>query len=374
LLHLADLHVRDKDIEEACRCLDYVIGTAKERAIDLIVVAGDLFDSRDIKLDSKSAKLVIEKVSTLADIAPVAIITGTPTHDGKAPEILRFAKGRHWIHVATEPEQIRKPDFVLTLVPTPTKQFVNNGSIVDSNESLSGAMNTVFADFGAQAAGYDGTVPHILVGHWDVSGARLPAGQIPAGQDIVISVDQMMLADPDLVCLGHIHQKQMLGGRAFFSGSLYPLNWGELTDHGFYIHTLDGRKVVSSEFIESPCRKLLKYTLDLTNDGQIQMPTENILGADVRVDVKVWQDKATTIDRDNLRADLVRLGAASVDDRLIRIPRQTVRCESVLKVERLRDKLVAMAAFKGETVPESILLKADELETELADELIGRAV
>ena len=168
-LHCGDLHIRDKNIEEAQACISFLITTAKEKSIDLIVIAGDCFDSRDVKLDSKAAKLVIRTVSALADIAPVAIITGTPSHDGSAPEILRYARGKYDVHVSSIPEQILlregyfydhvlgnlKPDAVLTLIPTPTKQFFgSDANIQTSNEQISKAMNGLFAGFGAKAADF----------------------------------------------------------------------------------------------------------------------------------------------------------------------------------------------------------------------------
>jgi DNA repair exonuclease SbcCD nuclease subunit len=76
ILHSADWHVRDKDIEEITKCLGFLVETARTEGTDLITIAGDCFDSRDIKLDSQSAKLVIKIISELADICPVAVVLG----------------------------------------------------------------------------------------------------------------------------------------------------------------------------------------------------------------------------------------------------------------------------------------------------------
>lgn len=387
ILHTADLHINDKNIEEADECLRHVVDTAYTQSVDLIVIAGDTFDSRDVKLDSKAAKLAIKTVSALAEIAPVAIITGTPSHDGAAPEILRFARGKHLIHVSAYPEQIyltdgdlnqhpsiyAEPTAVLTMIPTPTKQFFNEGDIQTSNEVIAQGLSGLFAGFGAQAAEFH-RVPHLLVGHWNVSGARLSTGQTMTGRDIDISIDQMRLTNASAHLLGHIHLSQQLGEKTFYSGSLFPLNWGENHDHGFYLHEFNADKLYQSTFIKTPCRKLLRFAFDTTKGEQVNIPPENINGAYVRIDVTAWQDEAATINRESIHADLLRWGAADVDVRLIRMPRQTVRSESVLKVETLKDKLIAMAALKDETVPESILAKADALESSPADELIREAI
>ena len=366
LMHCADIHGRDKDIDESEKCCEFMIATAKTSAVDLVAIAGDCFDSKDIKLDSRAAKLIIRTVSRLADIAPVVIVKGTESHDGNAPEVLQYAKGRFPVHVATRPEQILMAGAVLTLIPTPTKQYFNNGSISESNESIAQAMNGLFAGFGATAEEYP-DMPHILVGHWEVTGSMLPTGQtMRTGQDISITTDQMLLANPTINVLGHIHMRQQLGDRTFYSGSLYPLNWGENTEHGFYIHTLEGRLRVSSEFIETPCRKLARYHVDETTDPPQIMDTDemgNVSGAYVRIDITTWQDQANGIFKDRIIDQLMNdQGALDVDIRIIRKPRETVRSEVVLKAETLRDKLVAMAALNDETVSESILAKADALE------------
>lgn len=387
VLQSSDWHLRDKNIDELTDCINFLTQTAKDKAVDLIVIAGDIFDSRDIRLDSRAAKLAIKTVSALADIAPVAVILGTPSHDGAAPEILRYARGAHFIHVSTIPEQIYltggelgnstgigniKPQAVLTMIPQPTKQYLNQGSISESNETISQAMSAMLAGFGAQAAHYS-HVPHLLIGHWNISGSKLSNGQTLTGQEIDISIDQMALTNASAHMIGHIHLPQQMSDRTFYSGSLCPLNWGENHDHGFYLHEFDADDLAKSEFILSPCRKMSRFVIDLTAGETITLPFESVAGSSVRVDIRVYQDEAAAVGKEEITANLMRWGAVDADVRLIRVPRQTVRSEAVLKVETLRDKLIAMAALKGETVSESILRKADALEAGIIEEAMERA-
>ena len=387
VLHCGDIHCRDKNIDEIEECLRFLCGKAQE--VDLVVIAGDLFDSRDIKLDSKSAKLVIKTISELADLCPVVIVTGTASHDGSAPEILRYARGKYDIHVSSAPEQIymigeylydrpgignTKADAVITLIPQPTKQYFNQGTIQESNESISQAMNGLFAGFGAKAAEFS-RVPHLLVGHWNVSGSKLSTGQDLTGQEIDISIDQMNFTNASAHLLGHIHMPQQLGDRTFYSGSLYPLTWAETEEKGFWLHEFDCDDLVKSEFVKTPCRKLVRSIQDLTecDDDDSYVHIVDCKDAYVRLDLKAWQDKASCINKELLIKQFMDEGALDVDIRIIRVPRQTVRSEAVLKVETLRDKLIAMAELKDETVPESILSKADELEAGQVDEVVGGA-
>ncbi len=364
ILHLGDIHARDKDIDEVKKCLDFVIEAAKDEKVDCIINGGDTFDSKDIKLDSQSARLIIKTISEMADICPIFIVKGTESHDGMTPEILAYAKGKHKIHVATMPMQIKSldPDIIVSMVPQPTKQYFNHGDIQSSNEAISCAMSSIFAGFGAQAADYK--LPHILVYHGSISGAKLSNSQTLIGMDIEVSIDQLKLSNADLILCDHIHLPQELSDNIFYSGSLYANNYGEMHKHGFYIHTLDGHKLIESKFIETPIKKLVRFQSDFTNpDNETHVMTAGeVAGAYVRYDITVWQDEAAAINKSDIEAYARELGAIDVDIRIIRLPRETVRSESVLKVNSLRDKIKAMADLRGETVSEAVLKKADILE------------
>ncbi len=63
-------------------------------------------------------------------------------------------------------------------------------------------------------------------------------------------------------------------------------------------------------------------------------------------------------------------GAKEVDIQLIRIPRENVRSDKLLKLTTLREKLIEMASLNGKVVPDSILEKADILESEESDKIV----
>jgi len=241
-------------------------------------------------------------------------------------------------------------------------------------------MNGLFAGFGAKASEFD--CPHILVGHWNVSGSILPTGQVMTGKDIDIGFDQMMLARPDLIALGHIHKPQQIGDRAFYSGSLYPLTWGELEAKGFYVHTLDGHKLVESKFIETPIRKLCRVSADYTKEplpeqceGFAYQLTSEIItseceGASVRCDFTVWQDEAALIPKEGIKQLYLDAGALDVDIRINTVPRETIRAAAVMEAETLKDEFAEMAKIRGEEIDPEILSMAEKLETVPAEELL----
>jgi DNA repair exonuclease SbcCD nuclease subunit len=391
ILHTSDWHVRDKDIEECEKCLSFLVDTAKTEGVDLTAIAGDIFDSQDVKLDSKAAKLVVKTVSELADIAPVVIVIGTPSHDGTAPAILQYARGKHDKMVSCFPEQFYlsedgylyrtwrtgapAPKAIISMIPQPTKQYwQSQAGISGTDLEIGQALSGLFAGFGARAANYPG-VPHILVYHGGISGARLPSGQVRTGMDIEVSTDQMMLSNPDLMCCGHIHQNQQIGDRCFYSGPIYSTKIDE-QDAGCYIHNTDPNDFLNEEahcYVETPHKRTVRITDKFSVGGGGEprdIDLQALAGAYVRHEITVWQDEAETIDKENIRQHYFALGAIDVDIRIIRLPRENVRAEAVLKADSLVDKLVAMAGLRGETLSPAILEKARMLETMTADEIL----
>jgi len=386
ILHSGDWHVREKDLAEVEKCLMYLVERARTEKPDLIIIAGDLSDSEEIRMKSLSAQLLFRVVTELSTIAPVSIITGTPSHDGDAPLLFSFLYPKR-VHVSAGPEQIYLmhhglslvaepgvPMAVISCMPAVTKQFFqsSDNSVDGTDAEIGQAMTQIFTGFGAMASLYD--APHILVGHWNVSGAYVSDTQILTGREIEVSKDQVAMANADLVCLGHIHLRQQIGMNIFFSGSIFRKDFGELDEKGLYFHTI-GNGLRTSEFVQVPTRKLVKVSIDTTkwnefDPNRLKTVREDIKDAIVQYVIRVYTDDATQINQSALERDLVAAGAIKVDVQLHRIPRETVRCERILQLETLPDKIDMLAETKGDTVPDSIREKALLLETESPERVL----
>jgi len=228
IIHSADWHYNDWGHDEIEKCVDFMIYTAREEKPDLFVVSGDITDSQNLKLDSRSAKTICRQFSEMADIAPVVNIIGTPSHDGKSAEILRYVKGTYPIHVSERPEQILLQGgwcltdcsgfegedaevlAIIAQVPTPTKQYFQADSAIEAGDkAISNAMTAFLGAAGITAKEHH--CPHILNGHFQVGGAFISETQQLIGRDIEISTDQLAMAEAHVCCLGHIHKAQVMG-------------------------------------------------------------------------------------------------------------------------------------------------------------------
>jgi len=399
ILHTGDWHIRDKDIDEGRKCLEFIVETANTEKPGLIVIAGDISHNRDIKMDSDSARLIFDKVRDLADVAPVAVVAGTPSHDGQAHEVLGHVRARHDIYVPMYPGQVimhngaffpageRAPSYhnfyfnqgspcvVLSFVPTPTKQFFSHGNIEHSDLGLAGAMTPMFAGFGAGAVDYD--CPHVLIGHFTVGGATLSSGQQMIGRDVEISRDQIALANADAVLLAHIHYSQKIEPNIFYCGSIYRENRGETEAKGFYVHVVGKDEAfglqLQSRFVETPARKFYNERADMTRPWEVspEIETDDFKDAAVKIDAEVWQDEAGAINIDEIKEYYLNAGAESVEINLIRKPRENVRSEKMLTLSSLRDKVIERAALDGHEVSQGVLDKCDLLESETPDDIVA---
>lgn len=407
VLHTADWHFREKDHDEITKCVGFILDYARRNKPDLICISGDITDSKNLNFDSRSARTIFYIINCMLDYAPVAIVIGTPSHDGHAALALRECRGKYPILVSDMPGQFYyeksyktwlsidepagksfEPEFILTQIPQPTKQyFINDLSIEDTEKSIGDAMGIMFAAFGHKAALLS-DVPHIANGHGQIGGAFISETQQLIGHDIEVSKTQLNTLNADLVCYGHIHKAQDMGDGIFYSGSPTRMNHGETEEKGFYLHdvkfdrlTDDGSGFgefnvldLTSTFIQTPAIYLHDAKFDFTkeeNDIDLLTTIESMceeIGADhdewgVKVTITAWQDDAKNINKSEIEDDLIKFGASRVSVSIIRKPRETVRAERVLEADTLPDKLKAMAELRGEDISPGVIDKAKSIES-----------
>jgi exonuclease SbcD len=81
--------------------------------------------------------------------------------------------------------------------------------------------------------------PMIMVGHWSVSSARTPGGElVDVFREPVLARDELAGVGFDMVVLGHIHNPVVLheGPSMFYCGSPVPVDFGEAeAPHGYWV-------------------------------------------------------------------------------------------------------------------------------------------
>lgn len=163
------------------------------------------------------------------------------------------------LHIYTEPkvEEITTSSGPVQIVAVPgfdkarLRLFCPGVDKETENRNATALINDIMLGLSTEL---DKSKPSVLVAHYTVSGSETDNGStFLAGQDVVVLPATIDAMGVDLACFGHIHKPQRLVCQtpAFYCGSVNQLTFNdEGTEHGFYIHTIDGQ--VSSEFAGTP--------------------------------------------------------------------------------------------------------------------------
>lgn len=337
ILHTGDIHLGDlagptKDgqnlrREDTIRCMREVYYRAFLEEPDVTIIAGDLFNRSRVWADT-----ALEDVNDALEqfIIPlckcsdaVVLLFGTMNHDNpRAFELIKRAtQGLKNLHIYTEPkvEEITTSGGPVQIVAVPgfdkarLRLFCPGVDKETENRNATALINDVMLGLSTEL---DKSKPSILVAHYTVSGSEADNGStFLAGQDVVVLPATIDAMGVDLACFGHIHKPQRLMCQtpAFYCGSVNQLTFNdEGTEHGFYIHTIDGR--VSSEFVGTPERK--HYTLRLSPEDVSTFITEGVAptpdgisDAVVRVRYSCTAEQDKAFNRAEIQKYLMQAGA-----------------------------------------------------------------
>ena len=337
ILHTGDIHLGDlagptKDgqnlrREDTIRCMREVYYRAFLEEPDVTIIAGDLFNRSRVWADT-----ALEDVNNALEqfIIPlckcsdaVVLLFGTMNHDNpRAFELIKRAtQDLKNLHIYTEPkvEEITTSSGPVQIVAVPgfdkarLRLFCPGVDKETENRNATALINDIMLGLSTEL---DKSKPSVLVAHYTVSGSEADNGStFLAGQDVVVLPATIDAMGVDLACFGHIHKPQRLVCQtpAFYCGSVNQLTFNdEGTEHGFYIHTIDGQ--VSSEFAGTPERK--HFTLRLSPEdvsafitGGVAPTPDGISDAVVRVRYSCTAEQDKAFNRAELQKYLMQAGA-----------------------------------------------------------------
>ncbi|MCL4836445.1 MAG: metallophosphoesterase [Thermoanaerobaculia bacterium] len=184
--------------------------------------------------------------------------------------------------------------------------------------------------------------PAVLMGHWSVSGASLPAGMLADDlREVVLPLADLEAMGWDAMVFGHLHRPQGLGaGLACYTGSPAVVDWGEAeVPHGVWILDLDGSGAREFRLVEIPDRPFVTLPLSAHEiETDYDLPPE-IDGAVVRVRYTATREQAAAISDAALARALYDAGAWRVS------VQPTILREERARVGGLDDTISADAAL-----------------------------
>src|SRR6476659_6057404 len=248
ILHTADWHVgrrlgRHDRAAETAAALEEVARITTEHEVDLVLVAGDVFDRPIPPVDALA--LGLQGLLRLTEGRPVVAVAGNhdspELFDALAPLVRNQGRGVHLIG------SIRRPDHGGVLGPEELGvpalvgclPFLREGRVVDFMRDAGEWYGQYAERIAALCAAFDaalvaraGTelVP-LLVAHFMVGGVKVGGSEreLHVGGAYVASA-QAIPPGPQYVALGHIHAPQAIPGSPVpgqYAGSLLPLDFGE---------------------------------------------------------------------------------------------------------------------------------------------------
>ncbi|MER6615903.1 exonuclease SbcCD subunit D [Streptomyces xantholiticus] len=263
LLHTSDWHLgrsfhRVSMLDAQAAFLDHLVATVRERDVDAVLVAGDVYDRAVPPL--AAVALFDEALHRLADAGvPTVMISGN--HDSaRRLGVGAGLLGRAGIHLRTAPAGCGTPVLLADDsgpvacygLPYLEPALVRNEFQAErtAHETvLAAAMERVRADLAGREAG----TRSVVLAHAFVVGGEESDSERDITVGGVAAVPSGVFHGVDYVALGHLHGCQTITERVRYSGSPLAYSFSE-TDHRktMWIVDLDAAGAVTAERVACP--------------------------------------------------------------------------------------------------------------------------
>jgi exonuclease SbcD len=268
LLHTSDWHLgrsfhRVGLLDAQATFLDHLVATVRDRDVDVVLVAGDIYDRAVPPL--AAVTLFDRTLRRLADTGvPTVIVSGN--HD--SARRLGFGAGlidRAGIHLRTDPAGCATPVLLADhhgevafyglpyLEPALVRDEFDATGI--SHEAVLGAaMDRVRADLAGRPAG----TRSVVLAHAFVAGGAPSDSEREITVGGVAAVPAGIFDGADYVALGHLHGSQTITERVRYSGSPLAYSFSESAHRKtMWLVDLGPRGEIAAERVDCPVPRLL---------------------------------------------------------------------------------------------------------------------
>ena len=376
--HTGDVHLEeDRYFGDTAQCLEWFVCDGIRAGVDLFVINGDL---TTYKATIRERNLWVDMLIRMADHAPVIVTAGNHGRELTGDlYVYSRAKGRHPIQLCTEPEVVEVGEFVVAVFPYPRKaESVGTVGAADLQSAFVEQIEAFNRQFARRPDRYK-----LFFGHFGVAGAKVSSGQPLAGRCAEYALEPLRNLAAQYIGLSHIHLRQRLAPRVWYSGSLSRCDYSETEEKGYHLVRLRGTEAqpdgadLDVEFRVSPTRPMVQIHARYEN-GELQLPPavspETLKDTRVKVIVTVAKGAHQKFGREaqeDLREKLLAAGPAELK---LKIERETEAEGFALPVSQAHSaeaKLRAYWDLKGAPAAEQehrLLAKLAQLEAGLYGE------
>ncbi|MDG5803565.1 exonuclease SbcCD subunit D [Streptomyces ossamyceticus] len=268
ILHTSDWHLgrafhRVSMLGAQAGFIGHLVATVRERAVDAVVVSGDVYDRAVPPL--AAVELYDDALHRLAELGvPTVMISGN--HDSaRRLGVGSGLMGRAGIHLRTDASAAGVPvvladahgDVAFYGLPYLEPALVKDEFAVDrpGHEAvLAAAMDRVRSDLATRAPG----TRSVVLAHAFVTGGAPSDSERDISVGGVSSVPAGVFDGVDYVALGHLHGSQTLTERVRYSGSPLPYSFSE-ADHrkSMWLVDLGADGSIDAERVDCPVPRRL---------------------------------------------------------------------------------------------------------------------
>ena len=379
ILHTADWHIGHRlyersRIEEHHQFLDWLLTTIQENTVDVLLVAGDIFDTA--LPSSEATNLYYQFLFRLYDETHAhAIITAgnhdSPTRLAAPREFLKMGRV-HVVGAASEPAECvftlpsENPSVAIAAVPYLSDSELSHISFETEPERAERYRERLKVFYRQCVECMPPDLPKILMGHLFVHGGKMGNSE----RNIQIGgATAMQISDfPDdvaYVALGHLHRPHAISGASYplqYAGSPLPLRFNEASYRKkVYLLDVPISGDVRVEEIEIPVfKELCTVTGNLNEVNLIAMSSEWNKKY-IQVQLKLEHPEVGISDR--IREMFHQRGGEVLSVE-VELPAQSERQE--IPIEDMQQPTEIFEQFYKETFNEP----PDELMMETFDELL----
>lgn len=247
LLHISDLHTgkrlhdRINRNEDLLYALEQIKRICQEERVEVLLVAGDVFDKRNPDFDSQ--ELIMDFLTEVSSFGIHTLLIAGNHDSYDFMKIYQKLRRLSTIHVFDRPKKNIKDalfdykDMRVACLPYPDERVLTDlGEERDRSYAEKIAQYLKALAVEVEKRPYGILLAHLALDKAILSGSELPSSVLPR---------YMVRADtiPDAfkyVALGHIHKHQRIEAVAqvYYSGSLYQIDFSEVKDIKKYANLL----------------------------------------------------------------------------------------------------------------------------------------
>ncbi len=267
ILHTSDWHIGrsfhgHSTLDTVSRVLEALVAQVREHRVDVVIVAGDVFDSA-----APSAACYPALSSTLAALADAGarVVVTSGNHDSAARLGFQSALLRDDITVVTDPRTVGTPVTVVDehgpvhiygipyLEPAIVRHLWEGVELRSQAQTMRHALDLVRADL-ADRGGRS-----VVAAHCFAAGVEATPGVEREIRQGGLDVVPLPAFDgPDYVALGHIHGRQQLSERVRYAGAPVHYSFGEAgKPRGSWLVDLDADGLAAVTWLDLPVPRTL---------------------------------------------------------------------------------------------------------------------